>query len=256
MSSYSKVLERVSANGLNISRRGFEPDEEVVIETDPVQLNVPAPIPFLPKTPFEISRARSLQTLNERIVPMIGVGKSVRLLVTGCRPSDGASTVAMALALDTSGRLGLRTLLVDAHLRKPDLHKFLPPSPTKAPPLLLGDQFVVRVTGLPRLELASCLPMTADTVRSRYAAGLEALLDGYPLTIVDLGVVRLDGRLLALARPEDPVVMVVRYGHTEREELETTAVALKAASRKVAGVIMNTVSDVPLPASKRPRISS
>ncbi len=48
------------------------------------------------------------------------------MLVTGCRPGDGASTIAMGLALDLSQRLGLRTLLVDAHLRRPGLHKMFP----------------------------------------------------------------------------------------------------------------------------------
>ena len=77
------------------------------------------------------------------------------------------------------------------------------------------------------------------------AQGYEALLDSFLVAIVDLGVVRLDGRLLGLARPTDPIVVVTRYGCTEREELATTAVALKAASRSVAGVIMNAVPQLP-----------
>ncbi len=85
------------------------------------------------------------KSFNERVAPLIGVGQSVRMLVTGCRPGDGASTVAMGLALDLSQRMGLRTLLVDAHLRKPELHKMFPPPPSKGPTLLLGDQFVVRL---------------------------------------------------------------------------------------------------------------
>ena len=99
------------------------------------------------------------------MAPLTGVGQSVRMLVTGCRPGDGASTVAMGLALDLSQRLGLRTLLVDAHLRKPELHKMFPPAPSKSPTLLLGDQFVVRPSTMPHLELASCLPMAAGAMR-------------------------------------------------------------------------------------------
>jgi Mrp family chromosome partitioning ATPase len=45
--------------------------------------------------------------------------------------------------------------------------------------------------------------------------------------------------MLPLARPGDPVVLVVRYGHTERQELATTAGALRAANRAIAGVILN-----------------
>jgi len=248
VSSYSKVLERASAESLRRNQRTTELSEETILAPSMVSLNVPATLP-VPEAPFQISRAKSLQALNERVAPLACVGQSVRLLVTGCCPGDGASTVAMALALDMSGRLGLRTLLLDAHLRKPDLHKLLPPTQSKTPPLLLGDQFILQATGLPRLELASCLPTTSEASASAFAT----LLDSYSLAIVDLGVVRLDGRLLSLARVDDPMVMVVRYGHTERDDLQTTAVALTAASRKVAGVIMNAVPQTPSPANSWPK---
>ena len=155
--------------------------EETVIEPDAEASKALAPIAILSqaRTPFEAARTRSLQALNERLAPLAGVGQSVRLLVTGCRPGDGASTVAMGLALDLSQRLGLRTLLVDAHLRKPELHKMFPPAGAKSPPLLLGDQFVVRPSSVPRLELASCLPMTAGAMRPGDAQSYEALLDSF-----------------------------------------------------------------------------
>ena len=109
--------------------------EETVIEPDAEASKALAPIAILSqaRTPFEAARTRSLQALNERLAPLAGVGQSVRLLVTGCRPGDGASTVAMGLALDLSQRLSLRTLLVDAHLRKPELHKMFPPAGAKSP---------------------------------------------------------------------------------------------------------------------------
>lgn len=247
MSSYSKAMERATLDSRSRARRTAELAEETVLDPNIASLNVPVAMP-MPAAPFQISRAKALQALNERVAPLAHVGQSVRLLVTGCCPGDGASTVAMALALDMSGRLGLRTLLLDAHLRKPDLHKLLPASHSKTPPLLLGDEFVVQATGLPRLELASCLPTATETSTEC----VQTLLDGYSLAIVDLGVVRLDGRLLSLARVDDPMVMVVRYGHTERDDLQTTAVALKAASRKVAGIIMNAVPQTPSPATKWP----
>jgi len=44
---------------------------------------------------------------------------------------------------------------------------------------------------------------------------------------------------LPLMRPTDPILLVVRYGQTERKELATAAAALRAADRTVAGVILN-----------------
>jgi len=57
--------------------------------------------------------------------------------------------------------------------------------------------------------------------------------------VIDLGVARLDPRMVPLMRPADPILLVVRYGQTERKELATSAAALRAADRSVAGVIMN-----------------
>lgn len=246
MVNYYDILRR-GRNGHTPLWMSDSAQEETVIESDADTSRALAPIPVLAHAhaSFQAAHARSLQALNERLAPLAGVGHSVRLLVTGCRPGDGASTVAMGLALDLSQRLGLRTLLVDAHLRKPELHKMFPPSGAKSGPLLLGDQFVVRPSSMPRLELASCLPMNAGAMRPGDAEGYEALLDGFLLTVVDLGVVRLDGRLLGLARPTDPIIVVTRYGSTLRDELATTVAALKAASRSVAGVIVNAIPELP-----------
>jgi Mrp family chromosome partitioning ATPase len=224
-----------------------EPETVVETETDSSRALAPLPVLERARTPFEASHARSLQMLNERVAPLAGVGQSVRMLITGCRPGDGASTVAVGLALDLSQRLGLRTLLVDAHLRKPELHKMFPPLPAQNAPLLLGDQFVVRPSAAPRLDVASCLPMAAQALRPGDAQGYEALLESFLVTVVDLGVVRLDSRLLALARQTDPIIVVTRYGCTERDELATTVAALKAASRSVAGVIINAIPQLPPP---------
>jgi Mrp family chromosome partitioning ATPase len=71
----------------------------------------------------------------------------------------------------------------------------------------------------------------------------ETLFSAYSSVIVDLGVVRLDARMVPLAKPADPILMVVRQGHTERRELATTASALRTANRSVAGVILNDAID-------------
>jgi succinoglycan biosynthesis transport protein ExoP len=53
-----------------------------------------------------------------------GHGVPASLLVTSSGPSEGKSTTAFALALDFA-EVGVRTLLVDADLRAPSLHKHL-----------------------------------------------------------------------------------------------------------------------------------
>ncbi|MGH7915457.1 MAG: hypothetical protein ACREPW_12550, partial [Candidatus Binataceae bacterium] len=81
------------------------------------------PLPILEHVPAAVARANAIRNLTERLAPLAVVERSTRLLVTGCRPGDGASTVATAIAIDISQRLGLRTMLVDAHMRHPSLHR-------------------------------------------------------------------------------------------------------------------------------------
>ena len=200
------------------------------------------PLPILEHVPAAVARASAIRNLTERIAPMAVIERSTRLLVTGCRPGDGASTVATAIAIDISQRLGLRTMLVDAHLRHPSLHRLFQPPGRRAPELVLDGALQIRATEWPRLELVTCCLSSPDSQRQLFEE-FEALLGEYPAVIVDLGVTRLDARMLPLARPDDPILMVVRQGHTERRELATTASALRAANRSLAGVILNDATD-------------
>src|SRR6184192_1581422 len=62
------------------------------------------PLPVAPVVPGEVARAGAIRRLNERIAPLANVGGAVRLLVSGCRPGDGASSVAAGVAIDLSQR--------------------------------------------------------------------------------------------------------------------------------------------------------
>jgi Mrp family chromosome partitioning ATPase len=200
------------------------------------------PLPTLEHVPAAVARASAIRNLTERLAPLAVLERSTRLLVTGCRPGDGASTVATAIAIDISQRLGLRTMLVDAHLRHPTLHRLFQHPGRRTPELVLDGALQIRATEWPRLELVTCCLSNPDSQRQLFDE-FETLLATYPAVIIDLGVTRLDARMLPLARPADPILMVVRQGHTERRELATTASALRTASRSPAGVILNDATD-------------
>jgi Mrp family chromosome partitioning ATPase len=199
-------------------------------------------LPTLEQAPAAIARADDIRNLTERLAPLAAVESSMRLLVCGCRRGDGTSTVAAALAIDLSQRLGLRTLLVDAHLRHPSLHHLLIGNRRGAPELMLEGSLQSRSTDWPRLGLLTCCP-DDDQEQKQMLGQMEALLVSYPAVVVDLGVPRLDARMLPLANPADPILLVVREGQTERRELATSADALRAANRTLAGVVLNGATD-------------
>jgi Mrp family chromosome partitioning ATPase len=205
--------------------------------------NAVMPLPVVPVALSAAARAEEIRRLSERLAPLAVVEHSMRLLVSGCRRGDGASTVAASLALDLSQRLALRTLLVDAHLRSPALHRMFGGPASKMPETLLDGALQLRATGWPRLELASCSLTGGESERQELLNTFENLLNHYQAAVIDLGVTRLDARMLPLARPDDPILLVVRYGHTERRELSTANAALQAANRAVAGVILNAAAN-------------
>jgi polysaccharide biosynthesis transport protein len=197
------------------------------------------PLPILDEACGRVARSKAIRRLSEQLAPLAVIDNSVRLLISACRPGDGASTVASALAIDLSQRLGLRTVCVDAHLRHPTLHRTFVPPGGATPELVLDGSLQIRATEWPRLDLATCCPVSTDDERLQQLADFEGLLNRYQAAVVDLGVPRLDARMLPLARPNDPILLVVRYGYTERSELATTVAGLRAANRPVAGVVLN-----------------
>jgi len=189
-----------------------------------------------------LTRSEEIRSLCERIAPTAMVESSVRLLVSGCSPGDGVTTVAAALALDLSQRLALQTLLVDAHLRRPSLHRLFA-GRTDAPEVVLDGALQMHSTGWPRLELVSCCMPGEEAERRAALAQLEDRLGAFPAAVIDLGVARLDSRMLPLARPGDPILLVVRYGCTKRRDMATTTTALRGANRTLAGAILNAAAD-------------
>jgi Mrp family chromosome partitioning ATPase len=210
-----------------------------------VRLPVPHP------TPAMVAGSRPLQRLCERLSPLAVVDSNIRLLITGCRPEDGASTIAAAFALDLSQRLALRTLLIDAHSRRPTLHRTFVRANVRTPELVLDGPMQIRSTGWPWLDLATCCLGSTEKERRDALTRCDDVSHHYAAAVVDLGVVRLDARMLPLARETDPILLVARYGHTRRHELATTAAALCAAKRTPAGVILNAAASLAAPLTRK-----
>jgi Mrp family chromosome partitioning ATPase len=130
----------------------------------------------------------------------------------------------------------MRTILVDGHLRHPALRSMLARSGPLPAELTSAISLNVQRTVWPRLELISRAPVDLS---KPVLDDLEGLLRRFPIAVIDLGVIRLEPRMLALARPADPILIVSRYQHTERQELLTTAGVLRATNHTVSGVILN-----------------
>jgi Mrp family chromosome partitioning ATPase len=220
---------------------------EVVARTQPMTLAPVAPVQGLLDT---LAASPSLRSLGEQLGASSAYNGPCRILITGCRPGDGVSTVAAAMALDMSQRLAARTILVEGQPRVALMHPFFSRSVTAAPAGVASTSIAVQGTQWPRLETARPEQMALTEQPARLVEDLDELLVRYRLAVIDLGVVRLDPRMLALARPNDPILIVARHLHTDRSEMIATANVLRNTGHPVAGVILNGYKS-PLPNSIR-----
>lgn len=170
------------------------------------------------------------------------------VLVTSCVPGEGKTTLAMCL-----GRLaaaeGLKTLLVDADLRRPRVRELLGPEPRPGlGELLRGEctlESVLKVDALSGLIVLPGSARAAQPTRLLGADGLGKLLaaarERFDLVIVDtapLGAVA-DPRLIA--RLVDHALLVVRWHATARELAAATLAGARELEGKLVGAVLNRV---------------
>ncbi len=171
----------------------------------------------------------AIRTLAEPVAAVARLGGNARVLIAGCRPGDGATTVGNAIALELAQRLGLETLLIDA----------------VTPMRRNGQTPGVHQSGAAHLWTAHYAAAWNEPVeqdqneRGDVLEEIRRAIRRYRAAVIDAGVVRVDARMLALARPEDPVLVVARYGCTRREELAATVEIVRLANCRLGGVILN-----------------
>lgn len=177
---------------------------------------------------------------NER-----GVRQQV-VLVTGCLPGDGASTVAVNLAVSIA-RMGARVLLVDADLRRPRAARYLglPDRPGMTEVLTSEadlDQATIRY-GDGLLWVLPSGGMHSNPGDLLGSAAMRALLedvrDAYDFVVLDGPPVlaRVDAALLGTHA--DTCLLVARYGRTHRADLAEAVDDLARVNAPVPGVVLN-----------------
>jgi Mrp family chromosome partitioning ATPase len=243
MSRYFQAMERRKTGLVPYTDSRTRPLTEVVARTQPMAL-----VPILEAQGLldALAASRSIRNLSEQLGAASAYNGPARILMTGCRQGDGVSTVAAAMALDLSQRLAARTVLVEGQPRVTPMHPLFGRAGTTALTTATGTSIAVQGTGWPRLETARPEQMELGDHPARMLEDMDELLARYRLAVIDLGVVRLDPRMLALARPNDPILVVARHLRTDRTEMIATVNLLRNTGHPVAGVILNGYKS-PLP---------
>lgn len=173
------------------------------------------------------------------------------LLVTSALGGEGKSTVAanLAIAYAHSGR---RTLLVDADVRKPGVHRLFELSNSSGLTTLVRSDHasldkIVQMTDVANLSVLTTGPLPPnppEVLKSqRMQRLMERLREDGSLVILDSPPVGGLADSLILASLCDATLVVVRAGRTRREVVRRTLDALAHVDAPVIGIVLNMSSD-------------
>ncbi len=188
---------------------------------------------------------RSLRT-NLQFVETDRPGRS--FVVTSSREAEGKSTTSANLAIALS-ELGAKVLLVDADLRRPDVHRYMGVEGGVG----LSDCIIGRVNpeaaiqrwghaGLFVLSAGSIPPNPSELLGTAQMNSLVERFDSeFDVVIYDCAPLLPVTDTAVLARVVGSVLLVVASGKTTARQFEASADALDLVGAHVAGVILTMV---------------
>lgn len=169
--------------------------------------------------------------------------------VTSTVPEEGKSLVASNFAIVVA-QTGMKTLLVDADLRRPSVHKsFQLHSPVGLSAYLTDkvsnvDEFI-HTSEVPNLDLVCCgeIPTTPSELigSKRMKQFLQEVRSRYDRVILDCPPVSAVSDPLILAAMSDGVVFVTKFNKVRREHARRSIRRIQDAGVQILGVVLNDI---------------
>ncbi len=198
-----------------------------------------------PKSQF----AEAIRSLRTSLL-LASAGRPPKfILFTSATPSEGKTTTASNLAC-VLAQGDTRVLLVDADLRRPNVHhRFGLIGKTGLTSVLAGtaplEEAVQRVAEVPNLDVLPSGPvppfptemLSSEAMRAllQRLAGIytHVIIDSPPILSVTDGVI--------LSRFADAVVLVIRHGKSNKHIIQRARDLLLRSGARMAGMVLNAV---------------
>ena len=166
--------------------------------------------------------------------------------VTSANPGDGKTTVSTNLAVSIA-QSGKNTLLIDADLRKPRVHKvFGMSAEIGLASLIEGDAELddaVQPSGVPNLSILPCGPCPSNPAElltsPRFAELLELIKERYEFVIVDSPPMMAVTDPCVVAPRVDGVLLTIKLTKQGRPAAERATQILRSIDANILGVVVN-----------------
>jgi polysaccharide biosynthesis transport protein len=168
------------------------------------------------------------------------------ILVCSANPREGKTTSVMYLGT-TMAQSGQKTLVIDTDMRRPRLHNSVGVARGRGlSNLILGEEDydeVIRATEIPNLFILPCgalPPNPAELLMTkRFEHVLAELKKRFARIILDSPPLGAVTDAVVLSRHVDGVVMVVRAGRTQRDDVKRSSRQIRDVKGPLFGVIVN-----------------
>jgi len=198
------------------------------------------------RQPFS-EQAEMLRALRSQLLLRWFTGRRRLLTLAGSRAGDGCSTLTANLGV-AFAQLGLRTLLIDTHLRRPRLHEFFGvDNGVGATSVLTGrallQDSVARIEGLRDLSLlcAGAVPPNPQELLSRPTLLhlLRQAADEYDAIFIDTApaAVSVDAQIVAAVA--GGCLLATRRHHSKMSEVARLKEHLTSVGVAVVGAVIN-----------------
>ncbi|MBL9128299.1 MAG: polysaccharide biosynthesis tyrosine autokinase, partial [Verrucomicrobiales bacterium] len=195
------------------------------------------------------SAAESFRTVRASITLAARADKMRVFGVTSSIPSEGKSLCASNFAVVTA-QAGLRTVLVDADLRRPSVHKaFKLHAPIGLASYLKGEtdriEDIAHKSEVPNLDVIACGPIPSNPSELLETPRVEKLLtelrQRYDRVVLDCPPISAVSDPLVMGSRADGVVFVMKFKKIRREHARRSVQRIQDAGIQIVGVLLNDI---------------
>ena len=173
------------------------------------------------------------------------------IMFTSAMLSEGKSTTSSFLAVTAAKQGGMKTLLIDADLRRPSTHRIFNLERERGLSDILVKGFApretIKGTSIDKLDILTSGTMSENpsSVFDADAIGLmiEDLKFFYDIILIDAPPLMPVSDPMLLSSKVDRLLLVVKAGSTDRAVVRKAVDGLGDAAHKIMGVVLNNLNN-------------